>query len=117
MAVTVRAVETCSPGTFRTIFHELEIPHNDYARAFEQLTTGCVIGGYPFTQEKLDAIRTKLTHKPNREALDRSARIVAKSLFVESKAAGYDHLYLVRLANELLELVNQELANKRAAKL
>ena len=42
-------------------------------------------------------------------AQDRSLKIIAKSLFKELKANGFDHRHIVSLSTELISLVTTEL--------
>ncbi len=43
------------------------------------------------------------------QAQDRSLKIIAKSLFKELKANGFDHRHIVSLSTELIALVTTEL--------
>jgi hypothetical protein len=46
---------------------------------------------------------------------DRSLKIIAKSLFKELKANGYDSRHIVSLSTELISLVTSDLRGEQAA--
>ncbi len=103
----------------RCILDEFEVPTRNHREAFQQLITGCAIGGCQVDIDKAVRIEARLAplEMPDVDK-KRAARTLARTLLKQIIVAGHDERFGVLVATELLGAVTDRIKgrNERLAK-